>query len=423
MNYEYIKKLRNKQKDAYNEAMGIREKLEDEQTLLDDEGVAEAKAHFKRCMAAYDEAEDEIKEHEKFEAIKASRSEYIDKAKHENPKANAERDIDVNRKIMEYRIRYARDKEYPKHVQDFFNEHRANAQSTTDGKGGYHVTDDWWKEVNVAMSYIGPMLNRELVNYVTSDKGGSLYFQRIDDTAQEGYYVAEAGDLTTSAEDLDWTQVELNAYKYHSGLLEVSHELLQDSGIDILDHIRDLCVTRLVRGLNTAFTTGDGTYIQGFCEVAAAAGFTEKGEDFGANAVTKTDLLNLYHSIDPAYRAKPSCAWQMLDSTLAILRALDVSTDGGLIWQPSFATGGAPTLLGCPYYLNPAMEDVGSINRPIFFGDWKQYTVREVSPITFKTDDSVYFAKDSLAVDVLGRWDGDVTGYVDGVKFGRCATT
>ena len=428
MNYEYIKKLKNKQKNAYNEAMDIRDQLESNETL---ENASELKEKFERCMAAYDEAEKEVEQHRKLEEIAAKRSENIEKAVKEHPKA----DPLAKRKIMVYQLRYGRDlNNYPKEAREYVDRHkaiwddgmkRANQQYVgTDGKGGYLVADDWWDEVSIALKHVGPMMNRDVVKFIQTDTGGTLYVNKIDDTGVSGFLVDEKTDMNTSAEDADWTQAQLDAYKYQSGLLRVSNELINDANLDVLDHLRDLLIIRVFRGLNAAFTTGTGSSEpQGFCEVAAAAGFSTKGEDFAKRSVTKTDMLNLFHSVDPLYRQSPGAGWQFTDTTLATLRALDVSTDGGLIWQPSFATNEAPTLLGKPYFINPDMEEIGPINRPIFFGDWKQYWVREVAPITFRTDTSRYFEFDETAIVVLGRWDGEVCGTTAGVKFGRCATT
>src|SRR5690606_39002505 len=108
------------------------------------------------------------------------------------------------------------------------------------------------------------------------------------------------------------------AFKYSSKPVLVSAELLQDSAFDLNQILADMLGERLGRILNEHFTTGTGTGQPNGIVTAAATGVT--GGVSATPAITGDNLIDLVHSVDPAYRT--GARFMMADSTIALVRKL-----------------------------------------------------------------------------------------------------
>lgn len=104
-----------------------------------------------------------------------------------------------------------------------------------------------------------------------------------------------------------------------------------------------------------------------------------KGKDAAvATAVTYDELIDLVHSVDPAYRQSPKVRFMFNDLTLAALRKLK-DGDGRYIWTQGNVQDGVPgSILGYRYSVNQAMDGVATGKKSILFGDFGKYFVRKV---------------------------------------------
>ena len=68
-------------------------------------------------------------------------------------------------------------------------------------------------------------------------------------------------------------------------------------------------------------------------------------------AVTADELIDLYHSVDPAYRASPKARFMMHDTVLAAVRKLK-DGDGQYLWQPGLAGGQPSTIVDRPFSMS-----------------------------------------------------------------------
>jgi len=294
---------------------------------------------------------------------------------------------------------------------------------TTDAYGGYTIPEEMGNQILVAKKLFGGMLDKSLTNWITTKTGATLTFPKVNDTDQEGYVIAEKGDLTSSAQDMTFGVTSLGAYMYTSGLVKVSVQLLQDSAWDFAGWLTDKLAIRFWRGLNTLFTTGSGSgTLEGIVTGAT------KGEDALKASITRDDLLNLYHSVDPIYRQSPFCRWMLNDSTLKALKAIVQSStyNESPLWQPSMRVGEPDTIEGKPYIVNQAMESIASARRPVLFGDFKTFFIREVLPMKVVRLDELYAATAEVGFVLLGRYDS-ASGAADSsdypLRFLRNATT
>jgi HK97 family phage major capsid protein len=252
----------------------------------------------------------------------------------------------------------------------------ARAQSTgTDSAGGYTVPEGFSGQLEKSLAVWGPMFDGNIVRELNTTSGNALPWPTVDDTAGRGRLKSENASVDDDGtDDVTFGEKVLNAYVYDTGMVKVPMELLDDSAFAIEPLMADLFGERLGRTANEVLTTGTGSgQPQGI-----VTGSTLGKTSAAVAAVTGDELIDLFHSVDPAYRASPSCRWMFNDSTLAAIRKLK-DGDGNYLWSMGDVRTGEPnTFLGMPYTVNQAMDDLGTGNKPIIFGDFSRYVVRKV---------------------------------------------
>ncbi|WAX93189.1 phage major capsid protein [Aminobacter sp. NyZ550] len=280
------------------------------------------------------------------------------------------------------------------------------AQSVgTDAAGGYTVPEGFSGEIDKAMKAWGPMWDADIVRELNTATGNDLPWPTVDDTSQTGSLKAEnAGVTDDGTGDVVFGQAMFNAYVYSTKMVRIPIELLQDSAFDMEALLNDLYGERLGRTANSVLTTGDGANKPKGIVVAAGAGKTAAS----ATALASDELIDLLHSVDPAYRASPKCRWQFNDTTLASIRKLK-DGQGNYLWQMGDVRTGEPDrLLAHPYSVNQAMANIGASARPIIFGDHSRYVVRKVRGFTVITLRERYAENFQVGMVGFKRFDGDL---------------
>jgi HK97 family phage major capsid protein len=253
------------------------------------------------------------------------------------------------------------------------------AQSTTAAAGGYTVPTELAAVIDKTMKAWGPMYDEAICHVINTSGGGALDFPTVDDTAVAVAKHTEAAAMTDDGGvDATFAKMTLNAYAFDTEWVQISMELLQDSLVDIEGEIGGLLGERLARRVNVELTTGDGTGDPNGIVTASAAGVTAAS----ATLLDADEIIDLLHSVDPAYRASPKCRFMFNDSTLAKIRKLK-DGNGAYIWSMGDIRTGEPgTLLGQRYSVNQAVASVATGTKPIVFGDFGKYYVRKVgSPV------------------------------------------
>jgi HK97 family phage major capsid protein len=266
-----------------------------------------------------------------------------------------------------------------------------NTMSTsTNSQGGYTVQTEVAREVLDALKAFGGM--RAVANVIQTSGVGDLQYPTSDGTAEVGEIIAQ--NTTATALDVSFGVKTLSVYKYSSKIVAVPFELLQDSNVDVEAFVRSRLVTRLGRITNTHFTTGDGSSKPNGVATAAPNGFTAANSDSQVTAIKYDSLLELIHSVDPAYRALGNCRFMMNDTSLKILRKLK---DGQSrpIFNPGYeqgVPGGAPDMiLGYPITINQDVASMAASATSMLFGDFSFYTIRDAMAVEmFRFTDSAY---------------------------------
>lgn len=292
---------------------------------------------------------------------------------------------------------------------------RNTMSTTTNSEGGFTVQTEIAAAVIDALKSYGGM--RSVANVIRTAMGNPMNYPTSDGTSEVGELVAQ----NASASDLDisFGTIALAVYKYSSKVVTVPVELLQDSQIDIMAFVIDRLRTRLGRITNQHFTTGTGSNEPGGVVTGAGAG------KVGATGQTVTviydDLVDLQHSVDPAYRALGNCGFMMADSSIKVVRKIK-DTTGRPIFVPGYemgVPGGSPdTLLGSPITVNQDMATMAANAKSILFGDFSFYTIRDAMDIEVQRyTDSAYAKKGQVGFLAWLRSGGALTDVGGAVKY------
>lgn len=267
--------------------------------------------------------------------------------------------------------------------------------------GGYVVPTELSPDFVMTLKQYGGMYNAARI--VRTSGGGIWNQPYVDDTATSALLTAEASATTT--QDFSLSRIQLSAYTYRTKII-VSREWLQDEAVNAAGEINQMMAIRLGRAINTDFTTGNGS-AKPTGILAASNGAPTGKTTASATALTAAELLDLIHSVDPAYRTGPNVAFMMNDSTLAAIKKLQLgSSDSTPLWVPSVRDGEPSTIWGFPYVINQSMESIATGKKTVAFGDWSYYLIREVlNPVFIRTDE-LFLDNFSVGFYGFSRYDG-----------------
>lgn len=356
--------------------------------------TAEDKEAIARADADFDAKNAMIEEIRRIDAREAEVREAVAAA----PEARAESRIIVPRQSDADLLRAIASGE----MRSYTFEQRAAIET---GSTGAPVPTDFYGQVIGIARAVGPMLNPSIVTVLNTSGGNALQIP-TQATWSTGTVTAE-GDAAANSEPTFNTLASrtLNAYKY-SFLMQVSNEMLTDSGVDLLGFLAQQAGNALGYVANTALTTGgDTTEPQG---IVAAAGSGVTGGTGVSGAFTHDNVVDLVYSLDAAARALPG--FGIMGSTSAIAKLRKLQDGGGYyVWQPSMQLGQPDRVLGYVCYENPAMAAVGTANKSLIAGHLPSYFVRQVSGVQIARSDDYAFAQDLVTLRASIRLDGLLT--------------
>ena len=289
------------------------------------------------------------------------------------------------------------------------------AMSTSTGsEGGYTVATEYYRQLTEAMKQSGGI--RSVARILQTSTGAQMLFPTADATSEEGEIVGQ--NAAVGAADTTFGQISIDVYKYSSKKIALPFELIQDSMFDIEAYIQALLARRIGRITDKHFTAGTGTNQPRGLITAATVG--KVGKTGQASSITYDDLVDLEHSVDPAYRNGGRVGFMMHDATLKELRKLKDS-DGRPIFVPGYEQGnpgGAPDrLLNRPIYINQAMDPMKANAKSVAFGDFSTYFIREVMDLTlFRMADSGFITSGQIGFIAFNRQGGNLIDVGGAVK-------
>lgn len=365
-----------------------RAKLTEAET--DGANVAEIEATFDRMMADADALEARAARLDKADAFTASYEAADERRERTERKIETGEKLTLEERQTAAVLNYLRTGDR--------TECRAQSVGTA-SEGGYLVPTTLANQLIVSMKAFGPMNDDSVVTYLRTAGGNQINVPTLNDTSNKGSKVAENTQVGSAS--VAFGSKALNAYKYTSGAVLVSSELLTDAAFDVNGIVNGAIAERMGRIINEVMTTGDGSDDPNGIVTAAANGKTAAL----TNAVTADEILDLIHSVDPAYRGNAGLMFN--DATLLAVRKLKDS-EGRYIWQPNVVAGAAPTLHGYRYFINSDMASIGAGAKAILFGDFKRYTVRQAGGFEVKRLVERYADYDQVGFIAFARYDGEL---------------
>lgn len=289
----------------------------------------------------------------------------------------------------------------------------ATMSTTTGSEGGYTVQTDVAKSVADALKAYGGM--REVATVIQTEQGNPINYPTSDGTSETGELIAE--NATATGADPTFGTAALTTYKFSSKVVAVPFELLQDAAIDVEAFVNSRLITRIGRTTNTYFTTGTGTSQPRGIVTAASAG--KVGTTGQTTTIIYEDIVDLVHSVDPAYRALGRCRFMMADSSLKVIRKLKDSQNRP-IFLPGYDLNGAmpDTILGYGVQINQDVAAMAANAKSILFGDFSYYIIRDVLGATlFRFTDSAYAKLGQVGFLMWARSAGNFTDVGGAVKY------
>lgn len=259
----------------------------------------------------------------------------------------------------------------------------------TGSEGGYTVETDIVSSVTELLKQYGGM--RLVSEVIQTAQGNPLNFPTSDGTSEVGEIVAE--NAAAAALDPSFGSTGLNVYKFSSKVIAVPIELLQDAVIDVEQFITARIASRLGRIQNQMFTTGTGTSQPNGVVTAAALG--KAGLTGQPTSIIYDDIVDLKHSVDPAYRNLGRCRYMLNDASLAVITKIK-DTSGRPVFLPGYLANGATgpetdRLLGYPVQVNQDVATMAASAKSVLFGDFSFYKIRDALAMTiYRFTDSAY---------------------------------
>ena len=280
----------------------------------------------------------------------------------------------------------------------------------TDAQGGYTVPTEVSGTIIEALKAFGGM--RSVATVISTATGVPMTMPTSDGTTEEGEILGE--NTAAAAADPSFGVVNLGVHKYSSKTVAVPIELLQDSNADIEAFVNNRLITRLGRITNKHFTVGTGSSQPSGVLTGATLGVT--GAKAQVDSVTYDDLVELEHSLDPAYREGGRCAFMFADATLKAIKKLK-DGQGRPLWLPGIDVKEPASILGYRYVINQSVPAMAATAKSVLFGDFSKYIIRDAMGITmYRFADSAFAQKGQVGFLAFMRSGGVLTD-TQAVKF------
>ena len=401
-----ITELREKQAALVAQA---RERLDEINANTDESRAAELESQHDAAMAEHDRIDKQIEREERMERVE-QRANELREQRRPIPKDGDEQRGDGAQ--VEYRHVFAKvicgtevselSAEERQVLKKGAAEFRAQSAGTTTA-GGFTVPTELLAEIEKAMKAWGPMYDSDICRVITTSGGNPLKLPTVDDTASTAEAHTENETLTDDGgKDVTFGQKSLDAYAFDTEFVRWSWELDADSIFNMEALLGELLGERLARIANKQLTIGTGTSAPHGIVPASSLGVTA----VATAAITFDELIDLEHSVDPAYRKAPGVGYMLNDQTFKAIRKLK-DQEGRYIWQQGDVKNGAPgTLNGRPYHVNQDMAEIAAGAKAVLFGDFKKYWVRKVgAPVIGVLRERFW---PDLGIAGLIRFDGEL---------------
>ena len=277
--------------------------------------------------------------------------------------------------------------------------HNFETRDVVKTSSGAPVPTSFFDQVILQARLVGPMLDTSTILRTAGGENLQIPSQASWSTGTvtgEGTAIGESDPGFNSF-------ITLGAYKY-SFLVQLSRELIEDAGVDILGFLATQTGNAIGFAVNNALTTGSGTNAPR--GVVTAAGSGVLGGTGVTGQFTADNLIDLAYSLDGAARRLPGVGWMMNTASLGAVRKLK-DTAGFYIFSPALADGN-DQLLNFPVFENPGMASQATAAKSVLFGHLPSYYVRMAGGLRLDRSDDYAFNADLVTFRATMRVDGNL---------------
>jgi HK97 family phage major capsid protein len=265
---------------------------------------------------------------------------------------------------------------------------------------GSPVPTSFYDQVIMLARTVGPMLQTSTV--LNTASGENLQIPSLAQYSTAA--LVGEGSASSESDPIFNSFITLAAYKY-SFLVQLSSELIEDSGVDILSFLATQVGNELGFRVNDALTTGTGSSQPKGIVVASSLGVT--GATATTGQFTADNLISLVYSVDTAGRRLAGAGFQMNSSSIAKMRSLK-DTAGNYVFSPALNADANDLLLGYPVFENPGMANTGTAAKSVIFGHLPSYYVRQVGGIRLDRSDDFAFNTGLVTFRASLKVDGNL---------------
>ena len=283
--------------------------------------------------------------------------------------------------------------------------------STSDDAGGYMIPIGFQRELETKLKAFGRM--RAACRMLNTATGNTMDWPKLDDTGNEGEFLAEASAVKQVNPTFD--QVQFQSFLCSSKQVLLSVQLFQDSAFDVEGVLSEAFGIRIGRRINRAYTNGTGSgEPEGLVyaiqnddspNTVDAVGSSSNDGDSGnddTNSIGSDDLDNLIAALDPAYR--PTAKFMMNWKTIDRLRRVK-DKYGRPLWSAGLAASQPDTIYGFPFEWNADMDEIGAGKYPVLFGDFSKHVIRDVGGVTLVRFNELYMPNHQIGFQAWLRTD------------------
>ena len=303
--------------------------------------------------------------------------------------------------------------------------------TTTDAAGGYIVPKGFADSLNQKlMGGFSAVMTaaRNHNGLLRTNSGNPLYYPNTGDSVA-GSQMTEGSAVSVS--DITFGNTILSSYTFTSEVVKISKQLLQDEGFDVNNWLVEILARRLAKGMNAKLTGGSGSSEPKGINTASS----DSGVNFAADIPTLSEIMDVYHAVNTAYRNDNSC-WFMTDSLwkgvkqmvsgtgVAGVAGNDLIANANILSgaRASFEEdGSAGVIFGRPVYINEDLSAASaSGGKTCVFGDMSQYKVRMVGDPQLLRMDERYADELNVGFILFHRIDGNlVTAATDAMVYAK----
>ena len=205
---------------------------------------------------------------------------------------------------------------------------------------------------------------------------------------QMGVCLSAQNTAATESQTPNPTFVEFGMHTFHSGWVDITNEMIEDSGFDIVGWVLVQLQRRIGRIMNQKFTVGTGTNEPtGFMQAPTQMDVT------GSTSLSfPDDLIDLEYTIDEAYligekgpHGLPNgSGFANRDGMIGFTfnRATEgyfrkaKDSDGRPLWRPNIQEGVPDMINGWPYVTNNDIAKIASGAKTVVFGNLGNHKIR-----------------------------------------------